>query len=59
MSNLKIHPSTDNGRIVHVTPQSAGWTYVGFDLWKLKPGEDASGGEGLPPAQDTKKIRVE
>ena len=45
MSNLKIHPTHDNGRIVHVTPESAGWTYVGFDLWKLKPGEAAEGGE--------------
>ena len=33
------------GRIVHVTPESAGWTHVGFDLWKLKPGEEAAGGE--------------
>ena len=38
-------PREDNGRIVHVTPESAGWTYVGFDLWKLKPGEAADGGE--------------
>ena len=35
MSKLKIHPALDNGRIVHVTPESAGWTHVGFDLWKL------------------------
>ena len=45
MSNLKIHPQADEGRIVHVTPQSAGWTYVGFDLWKLLPEQKAAGGE--------------
>ncbi|MFT3988348.1 5-deoxy-glucuronate isomerase [Aestuariivirga sp.] len=45
MADLKIHPLADNGRIVHVTPQSARWTYVGFDLWKLKAGEEAKGGE--------------
>ena len=45
MSKLKIHPQADEGRIVHVTPESAGWTYVGFDLWKLKPGQKAQGGE--------------
>ena len=45
MSKLKIHPARDNGRIVHVTPETAGWRYVGFDLWKLKPGEAAEGGE--------------
>ena len=46
MSKLKIHPQADNGRIAHVTPQSAGWGHVGFDLWKLKAGEVAKGGEG-------------
>lgn len=45
MSRLKIHPHTDEGRIVHVTPRSAGWSHVGFDLWKLKPSQTASGGE--------------
>ena len=45
MPNLKIHPQADEGRIVEVTPQSAGWTYVGFDLWKLKPGQKAQGGD--------------
>ena len=45
MSKLKIHPQADDGRIVHVTPKSAGWTHVGFDVWKLKPGGVAKGGE--------------
>ena len=45
MSKLKIHPTRDTGRIVHVTPESAGWTHVGFDIWKLKPGAVAEGGE--------------
>ena len=31
------------GRTIHVTPESAGWTYVGFDLCRLKPGESARG----------------
>ena len=45
MSKLKIHPTRDTGRIVQVTPESAGWTHVGFDVWKLKPGAVAEGGE--------------
>ena len=45
MSKLKIHPTRDTGRIVHVTPESAGWKHVGFDIWKLKPGGVAEGGE--------------
>ncbi|WP_395686530.1 5-deoxy-glucuronate isomerase [Aestuariivirga sp.] len=45
MSKLKIHPTATRGRIVHVTPASAGWKHVGFDLWALKAGDEAVGGE--------------
>ena len=45
MSNLLIKPAKTYGRVVHITPESAGWTYVGFDLWKLKAGQIAQGGE--------------
>jgi 5-deoxy-glucuronate isomerase len=45
MTSLKIRPGAPDakGRTVHVTPGSAGWTYVGFDLCRLKPGESARG----------------
>lgn len=46
MSKLLVKPKQGTGRIVHVTPESAGWTYVGFDLHRLKPGESASGDNG-------------
>lgn len=41
MSPLLIRPHSPDadGRVLHVTPQSAGWTYVGFDLYELKPGD--------------------
>ncbi len=42
MSHLKVKPSGTNGLVGHVTPESAGWTYVGFDLHRLKPGENVS-----------------
>ena len=29
-----------------MTPESAGWTYVGFDLYRLAPGETARGKTG-------------
>src|SRR5688500_14273575 len=45
MSNLLIKPAGSSGRVVHVTPESAGWTFVGFDLWKLARGQSAQGGE--------------
>lgn len=47
MSKLLVRPAkAGTGRIAHVTPQSAGWTYVGFDLHRLAPGETASGKSG-------------
>lgn len=30
----------DNGRIQHITPANAGWKYVGFDLFRLQPGQE-------------------
>jgi 5-deoxy-glucuronate isomerase len=43
MPNLKAARKPGHGRIVHVTPENAGWTYVGFDLHRLAPGGKASG----------------
>src|SRR5918994_1675439 len=42
MPKLLVKPEKETGRVSHVTPQSAGWTYVGFDLHRLKPGETVS-----------------
>ena len=40
MPNLKVDPvrSSPDGLTFRVTPESAGWTYVGFDLYRLAPG---------------------
>lgn len=46
MSKLLVRPKAGEGRVTQVTPSSAGWTYVGFDLWKLKSGGEAKGSEG-------------
>ena len=46
MSKLLLKPQGRSGRVSHVTPETAGWTYVGFDLYRLKPGETASGETG-------------
>jgi 5-deoxy-glucuronate isomerase len=47
MSRLLLRPERDrNGRIIHVTPQSAGWSHVGFDLHRLRAGEAVSGETG-------------
>lgn len=46
MSHLRIRPSGTQGRVTHVTPESAGWTYVGFDLHRLRPGETVSAATG-------------
>ena len=46
MSKLLIKSKQGTGKVAHVTPQSAGWTYVGFDLHRLKTGETAVGESG-------------
>jgi len=43
MSKLLVKPKGTHGRVTHVTPESAGWSYVGFDLWKLDAGESTKG----------------
>ncbi|MDJ1017720.1 MAG: 5-deoxy-glucuronate isomerase [Paracoccaceae bacterium] len=39
MSRLLIRPSGERGKVHAITPESAGWSYVGFDLHRLKAGE--------------------
>lgn len=46
MSNLLIKPSGRHGRTIHVTPETAGWTYVGFDIIQLAAGEATSAQTG-------------
>jgi 5-deoxy-glucuronate isomerase len=47
MPNLRVRPKPPdkNGAVLDITPQSAGWTYVGFKVLTLGPGKSASGGE--------------
>jgi Uncharacterized enzyme involved in inositol metabolism len=35
----KVQQPDSHGRIQHVTPESAGWEYVGFDAYLLKKGQ--------------------
>ncbi|KAF0228245.1 MAG: hypothetical protein FD175_2026 [Beijerinckiaceae bacterium] len=47
MSRLCLRPLTTGNGVVHdVTPQSAGWTYVGFQLHRLADGEHLSAETG-------------
>ncbi|HSR71855.1 MAG TPA: 5-deoxy-glucuronate isomerase [Kiloniellales bacterium] len=48
MGKLLIKPQTADagGRVLHVTPQSAGWRYVGFDLHRLEAGASFQGETG-------------
>ena len=45
-SALLAKPSGETGRVQHVTPASAHWTYVGFDLHKLLPGQSVAAATG-------------
>lgn len=39
MSELLKRPFGTHGKVHRITPESAGWRYVGFDLWRLRAGE--------------------
>jgi 5-deoxy-glucuronate isomerase len=43
MAKLLVKPSGTTGRVLDVTPGSAGWTYVGFALDRLRAGETSQG----------------
>ncbi|PKR89907.1 5-deoxy-glucuronate isomerase [Pleomorphomonas diazotrophica] len=38
-SHLRVRPKADRGLVSEVTPESAGWTYVGFALHRLESGK--------------------
>ena len=42
MADLLVRPSGKSGKVHDITPQSAGWGYVGFGLYRLGAGETAS-----------------
>ncbi len=46
MTSLLIRPQApdDDGKVIGITPQSAGWRYVGFDMHRLPAGKGFGGG---------------
>ena len=40
-------PLAAQGHAHAITPESAGWSYVGFDLWRLAPGQAAAAPTGM------------
>ena len=42
MSDLHLTPKGDYGKLFDITPASAGWSYVGFGLYRLKPGDQVA-----------------
>ncbi len=46
MPNLLVKPQGTSGLVHDITPESAGWTYVGFALHRLAAGETTSGETG-------------
>lgn len=43
MTRLLHKPAGTTGKVHAITPESAGWGHVGFDLWRLHPGQPAAG----------------
>ena len=46
MTSLLRKPFGSHGKVHEITPQSAGWRYVGFSLFRLRVGESASEATG-------------
>lgn len=46
MSHLKRRPVAETGKVHAITPEDAQWSYVGFDLYRLRAGESASAHTG-------------
>ena len=42
MPDLLCKPFGTRGKVHQITPESAGWRYVGFSLYRLRPGEAAA-----------------
>ena len=42
MSELLRKPSATTGKVHDISPEDAGWTYVGFQLHRLKAGDEVS-----------------
>ena len=53
MTDLLRKPTGTSGKVHDLTPADAGWGYVGFGLYRLKPGETAA-----EPTGDTEVILV-
>ncbi len=46
MPQLHVKPQGRTGRVIAVTPENAGWQHVGFELYRLAPGETAEAETG-------------
>lgn len=46
MPDLLVKPAGTAGKVHDITPATAGWSYVGFGLYRLKAGETASEATG-------------
>ncbi|NCO87923.1 MAG: 5-deoxy-glucuronate isomerase [Rhodobacterales bacterium] len=46
MPDLLRHPSGTHGKVHDITPASAGWSYVGFGLYRLAPGDSVAEATG-------------
>ena len=44
MSDLLVRPAErdSDGRVIHITPENAGWAHVGFDVYRLTAGQSLS-----------------
>ena len=46
MTDLLVRPSASTGKVHDITPQTAGWGYVGFGHYRLRAGDKVAGPTG-------------
>ena len=46
MSKLHVKPRADQSRTINITPQSAGWKHVGFEVHQLNKGDSVAAATG-------------
>ena len=53
---LKNHAPDGQGLVHRVTPKSAGWGHVGFELYRLRAGQDLEAGTGEREVADQRQM---
>ena len=57
MPQLRVRPKAARGLVTEVTPESAGWTCVGFSLHRLEPEDTVAAETGARVSSSSRAKR--